>query len=169
MGLRDYVFNNLGRKLVSLCLASLIWFNVSSTDRTDRKQQSLEPRLLESPFGSLPGTELMTGEFTQIPIAIVSLAQDKQAFRLDKRHAKVIVSGERGIVIRLTAKDIQAVVDLTDLASARKNDTSTNLIIRPVLARSPDGITVLKVEPSSVLVEPISLLEPTAKPTEKDE
>jgi len=162
MGLREYVLNNLGRKLVSLCLASLIWFNVSSTDRK-------EPRLLESAFGSLPGTELVTGEFTQIPIAIVSLAQDTRAFRLDARQAKVIVSGERGQLIRLTAKDIQAVVDLTDLANARKTDTSTNLIVRPVRARSPDGITVLKVEPSTVLVEPISLPEPTAKSTEKDE
>ena len=165
MRLRQYVLNNLGRKLVSLCLASLIWFTVSSADRK-------EPRLLESPFGSLlpkPGTELVTGEFAQIPIAIVSLAQDTRVFRLDARQAKVIVSGEHGQLIRLTAKDIQAVVDLTDLANARKTDTSTNLIIRPVRARSPDGITVLRVEPSTVLVEPISLPEPTAKSTEKDE
>jgi hypothetical protein len=165
MGLRDYVLNNLGRKLVSLCLASLIWFNVSSMDRK-------EPRLLESPFGSLlpkPVTEWVTGEFTQIPIAIVSLAQDTRAFRLDARQAKVTVSGERGLLIRLTAKDIQAVVDLTDLANAKKTDPSTNVFIRPVRVRSPDGIAVLKVEPSNVLVEPISLPEPAAKSTEKDE
>ncbi len=165
MGLRDYVFNNLGRKLVSLCLASLIWFNVSSADRK-------EPRLLESPFSSLlskPGTEMVTGEFAQIPIAIVSLAQDTRAFRLDARQAKVIVSGERGLVIRLTARDIQAVVDLTDLANAKKTEPSTNRIIRPVRVRSPDGISVLKVEPSEVLVEAISLTEPAAKSTDKDE
>ena len=165
MGLRDYVFNNLGRKLVSLCLASLIWFNVSSADRK-------EPRLLESPFSSLlskPGTEMVTGEFAQIPIAIVSLAQDTRAFRLDARQAKVVVSGERGLLLRLTAKDIQAVVDLTDLAKAKKNDPSTNLIIRPVRVRSPDGISVVKVEPSAVLVEPVSLPEQAAKSTEKDE
>src|SRR6266496_2557143 len=156
MGLRDYVLNNLGRKLVSLCLASLIWFNVSSMDRK-------EPRLLESPFGSLlpkPVTEWVTGEFAQIPIAIVSLAQDTRAFRLDARQAKVIVSGERELLLRLTAKDIQAVVDLTDLANLKKNDTGTNLIIRPVRVRSPDGITVVKVEPTAVLVEPIPLQEP---------
>jgi len=165
MGLRDYVFNNLGRKLVSLCLASLIWFNVSSADRK-------EPRLLESPFSSLlskPGTEMVTGEFAQIPIAIVSLARDTRSFRLDARQAKVIVSGERGLVIRLTARDIQAVVDLTDLANAKKTEPSTNRIIRPVRVRSPDGISVLKVEPSEVLVEAISLTEPAAKSTDKDE
>jgi len=165
MRLRDYVLNNLGRKLVSLCLASLIWFNVSSTDQK-------EPRLLESPFGALlsrQGTEQVPGEFTQIPIAIVSLAQDTRAFRLDARQAKVTVSGERGLLVRLTAKDIQAVVDLTDLANAKKTDPSTNLIIRPVRVRSPDGISVLKVEPSEVVVEPISLPEPAAKSTEKDE
>ena len=165
MGLRDYVLNNLGRKLVSLCLASLVWFNVSSMDRK-------EPRLLESPFGSLlpkPVTEWVTGEFTQIPIAIVSLAQDTRAFRLDARQAKVVVSGERGLLLRLTARDIQAVVDLTDLANARRTDTDTNLVSRPVRARSPDGITVVKVEPSAMLVEPIALPEPAAKSTEKDE
>ena len=165
MALRDYVLNNLGRKLVSLCLASLIWFTVSSVDRK-------EPRLLESPFGSLlpkPVTELVTGEFGQIPITIVSLAQDTRAFRLDARQAKVVVTGERGLLLRLTAKDIQAVVDLTDLADARKTDTSTNMILRPVRARSPEGITVVKVEPSAVLVEPITVPEPAAKPTEKDE
>ena len=165
MRLRDYVLNNLGRKLVSLCLASLIWFNVSSMDRK-------EPRLLESPFGSLlpkPVTELVTGEFAHIPIAIVSLAQDTRAFRLDAREAKVTMSGERGLLIRLTAKDIQVVVDLTDLANAKKTDPSTNLIIRPVRVRSPDGISVVKVEPPAVLVEPISLQEPGAKSTEKDE
>jgi hypothetical protein len=165
MGLRDYVLNNLGRKLVSLCLASLIWFTVSSADRK-------EPRLLESPFGSLlpkPVTELVRGEFAQIPIAIVSLAQDTRAFRLDARQAKVIVSGERGLLLRLTAKDIQAVVDLTDLANPKKADASTNMIIRLVRVRSPDGITVVKVEPSTVVVEPISQQEPAAKLTEKDE
>src|SRR5213594_3843776 len=165
MRLRDYVLNNLGRKLVSLCLASLIWFTVSSADRK-------EPRLLESAFESLlpkPVTELVPGEFAQIPIAIVSLAQDARVFRLDARQAKVVVSGELGLLRRLTAKDIQVVVDLTDLASAKKNDPTTNLIIRPVRVRSPDGITVLKVEPSTVQVEPISLPEPAAKSTEKDE
>src|SRR6059036_2768820 len=105
MALRDYVLNNLGRKLVSLCLASLIWFNVYSVNQKEAK---------------LPVTERVTGEFTQIPIAVVSLAQDTRAFRLDARQAKVIVSGERGLLIRLTAKDIQAVVDLTDLANARR-------------------------------------------------
>jgi hypothetical protein len=165
MGLRDYVLNNLGRKLVSLCLATLIWFNVWSVDRK-------EPRLLESPFDSMlpkPVTELVTGEFAQIPIAIVSLAQDTRAFRLDARRVKVIVSGERGLLSRLTAKDIQAVVDLTDLANVKRTDPSTNIIIRPVRVRSPDGITVLRVEPPNVLVEPISLQEPAAKLTEKDE
>ena len=165
MGLRDYVFNNLGRKLVSLCLATLIWFNVWSVDRK-------EPRLLESAFGSLlpkPVTELVTGEFAQIPITIVSLAQDTRAFRLDARQAKVVVSGERGLLLRLTARDIQAVVDLTDLGNAKKNDSSTNLIMRPVRVSSPDGISVVKVEPSAVLVEPIALPEPAAKSTEKDE
>jgi len=165
MGLRDYVFNNLGRKLVSLCLATLIWFNVWSVDRK-------EPRLLESPFGSLlskQGAELVTGEFAQIPIAIVTLAQDTRAFRLDARQAKVILRGERGLLIRLTAKDIQVVVDLTDLGNSKKNDSSTNLIMRPVRVSSPDGISVVKVEPSAVLVEPISPPEPAAKLSEKTE
>src|SRR6266542_1431121 len=155
MGLRDYVLNNLGRKLASLCLASLIWFTVSSADRK-------EPRLLESAFESLlpkPVTELVPGEFAQVPIAIVSLAQDTRAFRLDTRQAKVIVSGERGLLRRLTAKDIQVVVDLTDLANVKRTDAGTNLIIRPVRVRAPDGITVLKVEPPSVLIEPVSLQE----------
>lgn len=165
MGLRDYVLNNLGRKLVSLCLASLIWFTVSSADRK-------EPRLLEDPFGSLlpkPVTELVTGEFTQIPIAMVSLAQETRSFRLDARQVKVIVSGERGLLLRITAKDIQAVVDLTDLPSPKKTESSTNVITRPVRVRAPDGITVVKVEPPTVVVEPITLLESAAKPTEKDE
>ena len=165
MRLRDYVLNNLGRKLVSLCLASLIWFTVSSADRK-------EPRLLESALESLlpkPVTELVPGEFTQIPIAVASLAQDTRAFRLEPRQAKVIVSGERGLLRRLTAKDIQVVVDLTDLANAKKTDANTNLILRPVRVRSPEGITVVKVEPSHVQVEPIFLPEPTAKSTGKDE
>ncbi len=99
----------------------------------------------------------------------MGLPQDTRAFRLDARQAKVIVSGERELLLRLTAKDIQAVVDLTDLANLKKNDTGTNLIIRPVRVRSPDGITVVKVEPTAVLVEPIPLQEPAAKPTEQDE
>jgi hypothetical protein len=165
MRLRDYVLNNVGRKLVSLCLASLIWFTVSSADRK-------EPRLLESALESLlpkPVTELVPGEFTQIPIAVVSLAQDTRAFRLEPRQAKVIVSGERGLLRRLTAKDIQVVVDLTDLANAKKTDANTNLILRPVRVRPPEGITVVKVEPSHVQVEPIFLPEPTVKSTGKDE
>jgi len=60
-------------------------------------------------------------------------------------------------------------VDLTDLANAKKTEPSTNRIIRPVRVRSPDGISVLKVEPSEVLVEAISLTEPAAKSTDKDE
>ena len=170
MGLRHYLLNNLGRKLVSLCLAALIWFNIWFNNI--RSAGTTEPKLLESAVGSLlpkPATELVTGEFAHIPITLVSLAQDGRAFKLDARQAKVTVSGQRRLLTRLTAKDIKAMVDLTDLANARKTDTSTNLIIRPVRARSPDGITVLRVEPSTVLVEPISLPEPTAKSTEKDE
>ena len=163
MGLRDFVLNNLGRKLVSLCLASLIWFNVSSADRT-------EPRLLENPFESLlpnPVSELVTAEFAQIPIAMLSLAEDKRAFRLNARQAKVIVSGERGQLLRLTSTNIQAVVDLTELANVKNIDSNTNQIFRPVRVRSPAGITVLKVEPSTVLVEPVSL-EPADKSTAND-
>src|SRR5438876_3985459 len=108
MGLRDYLLKNLGRKLVSLCLASLIWFTVSSADRK-------EPRLLESSFESLlpkPVSELVPGEFAQVPIAVVSLAQDTRAFRLEPRQAKVIVSGERGLLRHLTAKDVHVIVAL---------------------------------------------------------
>ncbi len=165
MKLRDYVLNNLGRKLVSLCLATLIWFNVSSADRK-------EPRLPESWFESLlpaPVTERVTGEFAQVPIALVSLAQDTRAFRLDARQAKVTVSGERGVLRRLTAKDIQAVVDLTDLGNGKKSEASTDLITRQVRVRSPDGTMVLKVEPSAVRVELVALPAPAAKSTEKDE
>jgi hypothetical protein len=162
MALRDYVLNNLGRKLVSLCLASLIWFTVSSADRK-------EPRLLEGPFGSLlpkPVTEQVTGEFAQVPIAVVGLAQDTWAYRLDARQAKVVVSGERGQLLRLSARDIQAVVDVTDLTNAKRTGPSTNLIIRPVRVRAPEGITVLKVDPSVVLVEPVPLPERAAKTNE---
>ena len=96
----------------------------------------------------------------------MGLAQDTWAFRLDARQAKVTVSGERGQLLRLAAKDIQAVVDVTDLTNVKKNDPGTNVIIRPVRVRSPEGITVLKVEPSVVLVEPVSLPERAAKPNE---
>ncbi len=61
------------------------------------------------------------------------------------------------------------VVDLTDLANAKKTDANSNLILRPVRVRSPEGITVVKVEPSHVQVEPIFLPEPTVKSTGKDE
>jgi hypothetical protein len=88
---------------------------------------------------------------------------------LDARQAKVIVSGERGVLLRLTAKDIQVVVDLTDLAREKRTEPGTNLIIRPVRVRTPDGISVVKVEPSAVLVEPITLQEPAVKPIEKSE
>jgi|SRR5438876_5752936 len=170
MGLRHYLLNNLGRKLVSLCLAALIWFNIWFNNI--RSAGTTEPKLLESAVGSLlpkPATELVTGEFAHIPITLVSLAQDGRAFKLDARQAKVTVSGQRRLLTRLTAKDIKAMVDLTELANGRKADPRADLIVRTVQVRAPEGISVVKVEPPVVLVEPVSLPEPAAKSTEKTE
>jgi hypothetical protein len=164
MALRDYVLNNLGRKLVSFCLAALIWFNIQSVIKN-------EPKLLENPLHSLTdkpvgGTE---GEFTRIPLVVWRLAHDSRNYRVDARHVKVIVSGERELVKSMTATNVQAVIDLTDLPEPGKGDSKTNAFARPVRVRVPDRISVVKVEPSAVLVEPITLPETAVNATEKTE
>ena len=161
MAWREFILNNLGRKLFSLCLATLIWFNIWSVIRN-------EPRPLENPlraFFAKP-TSLMQAEFEKIPIVVRSLAQDSRGYKLDARQVKIIVSGEREVVRGLTTTNIQALIDLTDLSNAEKSDPKAATFARPVQVQAPDGVTIVKVDPSAVQVEPLPTPAPAVKPAD---
>src|SRR5258708_14706385 len=115
MALRDYVLNNLGRKLVSLCLASLIWFTVSSVDRK-------EPRLLESPFGSLRSEE-HTSELQSPDHLVCRLLLEK----------KNITSAQPASAspTTMTGRPITAAVPPACGRSAARSPTSPTPAIRP--------------------------------------
>jgi hypothetical protein len=129
MALRDIVTKDLGWKVFSVALATVIWFTVKPVGREARPVNPL--------VGSVPRT------FTNLPVVVMSSAADVRAFRVNPDTVSVKVSGSSDVVAALTERDIRVTVDLTEIESAR------GLQARVVVA-APPGVTFIKANPSQV-------------------
>ena len=131
--MRDWITKDLGWKLFSLFLAVAIWLTVH--------------KIYEEP-GVAPG--LVTGNtvtFGNLPVLIVSAAQDVRDFRVAPLTVKVTVSGSADDMARLQANQVRATVDLTDIESAAD-------LHRVVDVSAPPGVTLVNVDPPKVMVFP---------------
>lgn len=135
MSLRDQILNNFWLKILSLLLATLIWFAIHSN-------LQLEYRFPQNLF-----RPVQTREF-RVPIALLTRAASSQAFSLSPREATIKVRGDEAVLKALAASDIQPFVKLTDV---------------PVLEGSflievnvPRSVKLQEVLPTHAHVEPAS-------------
>jgi YbbR-like protein len=127
--MRDWVTKDFGWKLFSLFLAVAIWLTVHKIYE--------EPGAAPGLAGGVPVT------FGNLPVLVVSAASDVRDFRVAPATVAVKVSGSPEIMADLQASQIHAVVDLTDVQSARD-------LRRRVDVSTPAGVTLVSVDPPKV-------------------
>ena len=130
--LRNLLLHDLALKLFALAMAVLIWATVQVAIRKEIA-------------GVTPSGTQVLHTLHCLPVLVVSAAADVREFRVDPSEVDVTVRGERGLVERLTKKEVRVTVDMTDIAAAR------NLLKRVDVA-TPPGVTLVRVTPSDVNV-----------------
>jgi YbbR domain-containing protein len=127
--MRDWVTKDFSWKLFSLFLALAIWLTVH--------------KIYEEP-GAASGLVVgNTVTFGNLPVLVVSAASDVRDFRVAPATVAVKVSGPPEVMADLQANQIHAMVDLTDVQSARD-------LRRRVDISTPPRVTLVSVDPPKV-------------------
>ena len=134
--MRDWFTKDLGWKMFSAFLALAIWLTVHKILDESAPSPVVVPLLPPSPVATT---------FTNLPLLIVSAAADVREFSVKPNVVTVTVSGQPQIMAALQAEQIHALVNLTDIETARD-------LHRPVDISMPAGVTLVTVEPAAVSV-----------------
>jgi len=127
--MRDWVTKDFSWKLFSLFLALALWLTVH--------------KIYEEP-GAASGLVVgNTVTFGNLPVLVVSAASDVRDFRVAPATVAVKVSGPPEVMADLQANQIHAMVDLTDVQSARD-------LRRRVDISTPPRVTLVSVDPPKV-------------------
>jgi hypothetical protein len=157
MSIRRFIEHNYWLKLFSLMLATLIWFIVWTLAVQTGKRGDEIKVLPQSGPAFLQSGVIVTGEFSRLPVFVLSSAAEPRSFRVEPADVKVVVSGEKDLVASLSKNDIQAVVDLTERQS-------TNAFAGTVRVNTPPGVKLVKVEPPAVRVDRVPAAVPAPLP-----
>jgi hypothetical protein len=135
MPLRDFLSQNLLWKLGSLVLALLVWSVIQSTIREKT------------------GPQAFLGESRQfvIPITVRTAASDPRGFSIRPNRIAVTLRGERASLADLQESQIDAFVNLVDVAEARELRTRVTVHV-------PPGFHVAHIEPEEVSVDRLELV-----------
>ncbi len=125
---RNIVVHNLGWKLLSLFLGSLIWYFVST---------GIER-------GFTPFTRVNTTTFEQ-PVYILTTGQIPTAYEVRPAKVTVKVRGRRDVLQRLSQTDLVAYVDLSDVFTATE-------VQRPVAMNLRGNAVQVTIDPPTVRV-----------------
>jgi YbbR domain-containing protein len=123
--LRNLLLEDFWLKFFSLALAALIWFTVT--------------------FVSQKEVRTDTRVFFNLPVTVLSAAEDVRNFKVSPSEVQVTVQGDGGILQNLQSKDIRVMVDLTGVTAARE-------LRKRVEVSAPAGVTHLRVTPEDVQV-----------------
>lgn len=129
---RNILFRNFGWKLLSLALAVVIWLTI----KTISAEQGQTERM-----------------FVNLPIQIVSGTADVRTFRVDPITVNVTVKGRPGAVTRMVERELRPIVDLTSADITSPFRRHVDIIV-------PNGITVVRFEPTEVQITPPPKPEP---------
>lgn len=129
---RNILFRNFGWKLLSLALAIVIWLTIKA---------------LSAEQGQ---TERM---FINLDIQIVSGTADVRTFRIEPTTVNVTVKGRPGAIGRLAEREIRVFADLTSADVTQGFRQHLDVAV-------PNGITVVRLEPTEVYVTPPPKPEP---------
>lgn len=140
MSWRDRIFHNPGLKLVSIGLASLVWYAVYGRHQ-----------VLVAPAAPADGaSEPAVKDYVRLPITVMQSAGEAHAFDVQPAQVSVRVSGDQAILQELRGSDLEVFVNLADLGDRRS-------AARRVKILTPAGVKVLRVEPALVHIERLSL------------
>ena len=123
--LRNLFLEDFWLKLFSLALAMLIWFTVTFVSQRD--------------------TRTDTRVLTNLPVSVLSAAEDVRNFKVSPERVEVTVRGDAEAVQNLQSDDVRAMVDLTGIAAVHE-------LRRPLEVLVPAGITFLRVVPDHVQI-----------------
>ncbi len=133
---RDYILDRFWLKLFSFILATLIWFTITSNQSETR-------------FTWNPLRPIETVVYER-PVRLATLPMNRRFFNVDPLVVSVAVRGNKSVLNRITPSDIQAFVNLSDAADSPGT--------YPIEVRGlPRNVTLERVTPPMVLVEPIRL------------
>ena len=130
MWLRDLIIKDWQLKLFSLALAILIWVTVSFAIRKEMSPDA--NALLNSPSRVLV-----------VPVVVMSSAGNVREFHVRPGQVEVMVRGAAKELAQLQEKDVHAIVDLTDIESARS-------LRKRIEVTTPSGIVHVRVMPEEV-------------------
>lgn len=133
--MRELVFKDIWLKLFSLGLAILVWFTLNSMAN---QKEGLTPR-------SLPLQQMEQRTFSNVPVAVVSSADDSRTFHINPKQVDVTVQGEPNVIKSLYNHDIRVLVDLTGIGAAHD-------LRKRIEVSTPAGVTRVRVEPEEVQV-----------------
>lgn len=139
--MRDFLTKDLAWKILSLVLATGIYFTLQAV-----REAGTEPLT--------PGERRVSRTFVNVPILIVSAAADVRAFTVMPAAVEVTVSGKPDIINQLDEKKIRVTVDLTGIEGAQNLKKLVDVSV-------PPGVTHVGVVPSEVdvRVPPKNLLK----------
>jgi YbbR domain-containing protein len=133
--MRDWLTKDFGWKLASLVVAAVIWHIVHSTIQEEPIAQIIENPLNQESFMTL----------TNLPILVVSTAEDVRAFKVNPNSVTVTVTGDKKNLAQLKSNEIQPMVNLTGIATTQNSGKRVDVSM-------PPGITLVNVEPPAVNV-----------------
>jgi hypothetical protein len=131
--LRNFICNDFWLKLFSLALAVLIWLVAGSFVKNR-----------ENPL-KLQVTSETRRTYLDLPVLVMSSAADARNFRVAPSKVDVTVEGELEIIKSLPEKEIQVLVDVTDIEAAHS-------LKERIKVTTPPGVKLVSVNPREVQV-----------------
>ena len=125
--LRHLFIDDFLLKLFSLALAVVVWLIVTFASQKEA------------------GTTPTPRVFYNLPVTVLSSAEDVRNFKVSPNEVIVTVQGDAKTLQNLQSKDIRATVDLTGVAVARD-------LRKRIEVSVPAGVTYLRVTPEEVQV-----------------
>lgn len=129
---RNILFRNFGWKLLSLALAIVIWLTIKALSAEQGQSERM---------------------FVNLEVQIVSSTADVRAYRIEPRSVNVTVKGRPGAVGRLTEREIRVFADVTSMDVTQSFRQHLEVAV-------PNGITVVRFEPTEVQITPPPKPEP---------
>lgn len=132
--LQNLVLKDFWLKLFSFALAALIWFTVNMAIKKDI-----------SPVASLSLARPDQTVFRDLPIIVLTPANQIGACDISPKTATVTVQGDTAEVRSLRKQDIRVLVDLSDPGASRDSR-------KRIEVTTPAGVAHVRVDPEEVQV-----------------
>lgn len=131
MSLHDLIFKGIWLKLTSLVAAVCIWLTVATASRREMETANY----LRANLG------LRT--FQDLPVVVVSPTADVRGVKVKPDRVAVTVRGDAARIEKLQAKDLQVMLEMTDVEAVPG-------LRRQVGVTVPPGVMLVRVEPDFV-------------------